>query len=200
MLSDAAKRHIVKVGYDPHYGARPLKRTIQRELETPIGRKILAGEINEGDTVDVGFDENRGELTFSVGEGCRHGVTSVAACCCSHLRSPKFSTIRSPRRWFATDGEPRLPMRSSSREYGRSGSRARPVAPVQLFSSNGDDGQEISNLAISNDDAHVVYVRGGDHDANWPAPLQPDPASSPQQPEMQVWAVVDWRRRAEAAR
>ncbi len=67
-LSEAAKRHIVKVGYDPHYGARPLKRTIQKELETPIGRKILAGEINEGDTVDVGFDENRGELTFAVGE------------------------------------------------------------------------------------------------------------------------------------
>jgi len=68
VLSDAAKRHVVKVGYDPHYGARPLKRTIQRELETPIGRKILAGEINDGDTVEVGFDENRAELTFKVGE------------------------------------------------------------------------------------------------------------------------------------
>ncbi|HEY6449548.1 MAG TPA: ATP-dependent chaperone ClpB [Candidatus Cybelea sp.] len=68
VLSDAAKRHIVKVGYDPHYGARPLKRTIQKELETPIGRKILTGEINDGDTVDVGFDENRGDLTFAVGE------------------------------------------------------------------------------------------------------------------------------------
>ena len=44
MLSDAAKRHIVKVGYDPNYGARPLKRTIQKELETPLGRKILAGD------------------------------------------------------------------------------------------------------------------------------------------------------------
>ncbi len=68
VLSDAAKRHIVKVGYDPHYGARPLKRTIQKELETPIGRKILASEINDGDAVDVGFDENRAELTFAIGE------------------------------------------------------------------------------------------------------------------------------------
>ncbi|HEV3091840.1 MAG TPA: ATP-dependent chaperone ClpB [Candidatus Cybelea sp.] len=67
-LSDAAKRHIVKVGYDPHYGARPLKRTIQKELETPLGRKILGGEIEDGDTVDVGFDEDRGELTFTLGE------------------------------------------------------------------------------------------------------------------------------------
>ncbi len=62
-------------------------------------------------------------------------------------------------------------------------------APKQLFSSGGDDGQELSNLAISDDDAHVVYVRGGDHDANWPLALQPDPASSPVQPEMQVWSV-----------
>jgi ATP-dependent Clp protease ATP-binding subunit ClpB len=66
VLSDDAKRHIVKVGYDPNYGARPLKRTIQKEVETPLGRKILAGEINEGDTVDVGFDDARGELTFTV--------------------------------------------------------------------------------------------------------------------------------------
>ena len=67
-LSDDAKRHIVKVGYDPHYGARPLKRTIQKELETPLGRKILSGELQPGAMVDVGFDENRGELTFSLGE------------------------------------------------------------------------------------------------------------------------------------
>ena len=62
--------------------------------------------------------------------------------------------------------------------------------PVQLFSSGGDDGQELTNLAISNDDAHVVYARGGAHDANWPVPLQPGPASLPQQPEMQVWSVA----------
>jgi dipeptidyl aminopeptidase/acylaminoacyl peptidase len=63
-------------------------------------------------------------------------------------------------------------------------------APLQLFSSGADDGQELSNLAISNDDSHVVYVRGGDHDANWPQPLQPNAASSPQEPEMQVWSVA----------
>jgi dipeptidyl aminopeptidase/acylaminoacyl peptidase len=61
---------------------------------------------------------------------------------------------------------------------------------VQLFSSGTDDGQELSNLVISNDDSHVVYVRGGDHDANWSVPLQPGPASMPQQPEEQVWSVA----------
>ena len=65
-LSEAAKRHVAKAGYDPNYGARPLKRTIQKELETPLGRKILGGEINDGDTVDIGFDNVRGDLTFNV--------------------------------------------------------------------------------------------------------------------------------------
>ncbi|HZV77116.1 MAG TPA: prolyl oligopeptidase family serine peptidase [Candidatus Babeliales bacterium] len=68
--------------------------------------------------------------------------------------------------------------------------RAPQWTPVQLFSSGGDDGQELTNLAISDDDAHVVYVRGGSHDANWPLPLQPGPASMPQQPDMQVWSVA----------
>ncbi|MGH7716848.1 MAG: hypothetical protein ACREML_12725, partial [Vulcanimicrobiaceae bacterium] len=53
-------------GYDPSYGARPLKRTIQKELETPLGRKILAGEIRDGQSVSVGFDDNRAELSFMV--------------------------------------------------------------------------------------------------------------------------------------
>ena len=61
--------------------------------------------------------------------------------------------------------------------------------PRQIFSSGSDDGQELSDLVISNDDAHVVYVRGGDHDENWPVPLQPNPASSTVQPEMRVWSV-----------
>ncbi|HVA33735.1 MAG TPA: LpqB family beta-propeller domain-containing protein [Candidatus Baltobacteraceae bacterium] len=63
-------------------------------------------------------------------------------------------------------------------------------APRQLFSSNGDDGQELSDVSISRDDSEVVYVRGGDHDANWPEPLQPDPDSSPVQAQMQVWRVA----------
>jgi dipeptidyl aminopeptidase/acylaminoacyl peptidase len=60
----------------------------------------------------------------------------------------------------------------------------------QLYESSGDDGQELSDVAISGDDARVVYVRGGDHDANWPGALQPGPDSSPVQPQMQVWSVA----------
>ena len=66
-VSDAARRHLVKVGYDPVYGARPLKRAVQRELETPLGRRILGGEIKDGQRVFVDYDEGRGELTFTTG-------------------------------------------------------------------------------------------------------------------------------------
>ncbi|HLY01891.1 MAG TPA: prolyl oligopeptidase family serine peptidase [Candidatus Cybelea sp.] len=61
--------------------------------------------------------------------------------------------------------------------------------PAKLFSSGGDDGQELSDLVISNDAAHVVYVRGGDHDENWPVPLQPNPAVSTVEPQEQVWSI-----------
>jgi len=47
------------------YGARPLKRAIQKEVETPLGRKILAGEVRDGQKVVVDYDDLRGELTFT---------------------------------------------------------------------------------------------------------------------------------------
>jgi dipeptidyl aminopeptidase/acylaminoacyl peptidase len=68
--------------------------------------------------------------------------------------------------------------------------RAPEFAPRSIFTSPGDDGQELSDLAISNDGAQVVYVRGGDHDGNWQLPLQPGPASMPQQPQMEVYSVA----------
>jgi len=66
-VSEAARRHLVRVGYDPVYGARPIKRAVQRELETPLGRKILGGEVRDGQNVFVDYDENKGELTFTAG-------------------------------------------------------------------------------------------------------------------------------------
>ena len=61
-LTEAAKRLLAEEGYDPVYGARPLKRTIQRELQDPLAMKILQGEFREGDTVRV--DVRDGELVF----------------------------------------------------------------------------------------------------------------------------------------
>src|SRR5436190_924306 len=61
-LSDAAKEHIAREGYDPVYGARPLKRFLQRQVETPLSRKILAGDITDHSRVTVDF--KKGELVF----------------------------------------------------------------------------------------------------------------------------------------
>jgi ATP-dependent Clp protease ATP-binding subunit ClpB len=64
-ISDEAKAHLARVGYEPAYGARPLKRAVQREVETPLGRKILAGDVRDGDHVRVDLERDRGELTFN---------------------------------------------------------------------------------------------------------------------------------------
>jgi ATP-dependent Clp protease ATP-binding subunit ClpB len=64
-LTDAARTHIVRAGYDPAYGARPLKRVIQKELETALGRLILQGKVHDGQRVRVDYDGKRGELTFT---------------------------------------------------------------------------------------------------------------------------------------
>ncbi|MBD2039821.1 ATP-dependent chaperone ClpB [Microcoleus sp. FACHB-672] len=58
-LSDAALDFLAEVGYDPVYGARPLKRAIQRELETQIAKGILRAEFNDGDTIYVDIENER---------------------------------------------------------------------------------------------------------------------------------------------
>ncbi|RUT04260.1 chaperone protein ClpB 1 [Dulcicalothrix desertica PCC 7102] len=58
-LSDVALDFLAEVGYDPVFGARPLKRAIQRELETQIAKAILRGEFNDGDTIFVDIENER---------------------------------------------------------------------------------------------------------------------------------------------
>jgi ATP-dependent Clp protease ATP-binding subunit ClpB len=62
LLTEVAKRHLAERGFDPVYGARPLKRTIQRELQDPLAMRILQGEVSEGDKVRV--DLRDGQLVF----------------------------------------------------------------------------------------------------------------------------------------
>jgi ATP-dependent Clp protease ATP-binding subunit ClpB len=62
-LTQAAKEHVAREGYDPVYGARPLKRFLQRHLETGLSRKLLAGEVK--DHTRVTMDLKDGELTFT---------------------------------------------------------------------------------------------------------------------------------------
>ena len=63
VLSDEAMTQLVAVGYDPVYGARPLKRAIQQEIENPLSVKLLSGEFVAGDTIKVDVDE-QGNFTF----------------------------------------------------------------------------------------------------------------------------------------
>jgi ATP-dependent Clp protease ATP-binding subunit ClpB len=58
-LTPAAKELLVTLGYDPAYGARPLKRTIQKEILNPLAMKMLEGKFREGDTVEVDIEDGR---------------------------------------------------------------------------------------------------------------------------------------------
>ncbi|HJZ75677.1 MAG TPA: ATP-dependent chaperone ClpB [Vicinamibacterales bacterium] len=69
VLTDAAKDRLVQEGYDPAYGARPLKRTIQRRLLDPLALRVLEGDFAEGDTIVVGGDGSG--LTFEKQEAVR---------------------------------------------------------------------------------------------------------------------------------
>jgi ATP-dependent Clp protease ATP-binding subunit ClpC len=62
-LTEAAKEALVKEGFDPVFGARPLRRTVQRRVENPLSKRILAGEFGEGDTVLVDIEGE--EYVFS---------------------------------------------------------------------------------------------------------------------------------------
>jgi ATP-dependent Clp protease ATP-binding subunit ClpB len=67
-LTDAAKERILTDGYDPNFGARPLKRAIQRLIQDPLALKILDGEVLLGDHVIVDADPPTGKLVFQVSE------------------------------------------------------------------------------------------------------------------------------------
>jgi ATP-dependent Clp protease ATP-binding subunit ClpB len=69
-LSDAAVEYLVKVGYDPTFGARPLKRAIQKEVETPLARRLVGGEVRDGQNVRVDLGPDH-ELTFAIESAAR---------------------------------------------------------------------------------------------------------------------------------
>jgi ATP-dependent Clp protease ATP-binding subunit ClpC len=66
-FSEAAVEHLAEIGFDPEFGARPLRRAIQRELENELSRLLLGGSIEPGDRVRVDYDDV--QLTFDVEKG-----------------------------------------------------------------------------------------------------------------------------------
>jgi ATP-dependent Clp protease ATP-binding subunit ClpB len=64
VLDDSARGRLAEAGFDPVYGARPLKRAIQQQLENPLAQRILAGDFGPGDRVEVSAPDI-GQLTFT---------------------------------------------------------------------------------------------------------------------------------------
>ena len=65
-ISPAAKDFIAEKGYDPQFGARPLKRAIQKYLEDEMAEIIIKASITEGDTISVGFDKKNEKLQMRI--------------------------------------------------------------------------------------------------------------------------------------
>ena len=76
VLTDAARDALAAEGYDPHFGARPLKRTIQRRLQNPLAMKLLEGAFKAGDTVEVGVEG--GEFRFRTVKPARKQEKALA--------------------------------------------------------------------------------------------------------------------------
>ncbi len=68
-LNDAARDFIIDKGYDADYGARPMRRAVERYLEDPLADSILRADVEDGDSVNVGFDKKKKELTFKTAKG-----------------------------------------------------------------------------------------------------------------------------------
>jgi ATP-dependent Clp protease ATP-binding subunit ClpB len=76
-ISAAAQDHIAEAGYDPTYGARPLKRAIQRELQNPIATKILENTFGEGDTIVIDVVNDR--LVFRKQPSAVKGTAAIVS-------------------------------------------------------------------------------------------------------------------------
>jgi ATP-dependent Clp protease ATP-binding subunit ClpC len=67
-LSDAARQWLAKEGYDPAFGARPLKRAIQKNVESPLSMELLGGKFKDGGRVQVDVDEDANKIVFEISE------------------------------------------------------------------------------------------------------------------------------------
>ena len=65
-MTEIAKDFIVDKGYDEKYGARPLKRAIQKFIEDPLAEEIIKSSLNEGDTIHIDIQEGNEELTINI--------------------------------------------------------------------------------------------------------------------------------------
>ena len=102
VLSDAAKEHVAREGYDPVHGARPLKRFLQRAVETTLSRKLIAGEVPDHSRVTVDFKKS--ELVFETKPESSQPGWQKRICCGWPPAQP-----RSGEHHVAGQGEPMAP-------------------------------------------------------------------------------------------
>jgi ATP-dependent Clp protease ATP-binding subunit ClpC len=74
-LSDKAKDYIADKGFDKKYGARPLKRAIQKYIEDALAEEIVNSKLSEGDTISMELDEEKNELTIKIKKGKKKAET-----------------------------------------------------------------------------------------------------------------------------
>jgi ATP-dependent Clp protease ATP-binding subunit ClpC len=74
-LSDKAKDYIADKGFDKKYGARPLKRAIQKYIEDALAEEIVNSKLSEGDTISMNLDEEKNELTINIRKGEKKAET-----------------------------------------------------------------------------------------------------------------------------
>ena len=67
-LTEAARKWLAKEGYDPAFGARPLRRAIQKYVESPLSMELLAGKFKDGATVQADVDEKENKLVFTTAQ------------------------------------------------------------------------------------------------------------------------------------
>jgi ATP-dependent Clp protease ATP-binding subunit ClpB len=64
-VTDDAKKQLAEEGYDPVYGARPLKRAVTRRLENPVSKLVISGELCEDKKVCVDYDRTKAQFTYT---------------------------------------------------------------------------------------------------------------------------------------
>jgi ATP-dependent Clp protease ATP-binding subunit ClpC len=78
-LTPAARTWLAKEGYDPAFGARPLRRAIQKHVESPLSVELLGGKYKNGATVLVDVDEKKDQIMFHAGEAVKKAKQPAAA-------------------------------------------------------------------------------------------------------------------------
>lgn len=68
-MSDTAKDIIAERGFDEKFGARPLRRAIQKYVEDPLAEEIINANLEEGDTIQIGYKKEKDEITIKVSKG-----------------------------------------------------------------------------------------------------------------------------------